>query len=106
MKILALAAFLVAVALTDRHFETAVLAYLTMLIAGAIAARLPLGGVMRRAAAVLPFSLTFAAVSWISGDPRRAAHLLGKSYLSAWAALLLVATTPLPQLLQGLERLG
>ena len=32
--------------------------------------------------------------------------LLGKSYISALAVLVLVSTTPLPQLLRGLELLG
>jgi cobalt/nickel transport system permease protein len=36
----------------------------------------------------------------------RAAVLVGKSYLSALAVLILVSSTPLPQLLGGLERMG
>ena len=106
MKILALLVFLVVVATTGPHFELAGICYLAMLLAGVIAGRLPMAGVLRRAAVVLPFSLTFAAISWISGEPRRAVLLMEKSYLSAWATLLLVATTPLPQLLRGLEMLG
>jgi cobalt/nickel transport system permease protein len=106
VKIVALLAFLVVVATTARNIEWLALCYIAMLVAGVFAARLPLGGVLRRAAVVLPFSLTFALLSWISGEARPAALLLGKSYLSAWAALLLVATTPMPQLLRGLERLG
>ena len=106
VKILALLIFLIIVATTNRNFETPGLSYVAMLVAGAAAAHLPMAGVLRRAAAVLPLSLTFAAISWISGEPRRAVLLVEKSYLSAWAALLLVATTPLPQLLRGLEMLG
>ena len=105
-KIVALLVFLVAVATTRRAFEWMGLLFALMLLAGILAARLPVAGVLRRAAAVLPLSLTFAAISWISGEPRRAALLVEKSYLSALAALLLVATTPLPQLLRGLETLG
>jgi len=105
-KILALLIFLVAVATTHRSFELAALFYLLLLLAAILSARLPIGGVLRRAAVVLPFSLTFAAISWISGEPRRAALVVEKSYLSALAALLLVSTTPLPQLLRGLETLG
>src|SRR5438067_11468676 len=82
-KILALLVFLVAVAITNRSFELAALFYLLLLLAAAAAARLPLGGVLRRAAVVLPFSLTFAGFSWISGEPRRAAVRVEKSYLSA-----------------------
>src|SRR5437879_7893482 len=105
-KIVALLVFLVAVATTRQAFEWIGLFFVLLLLAAIIAARLPLAGVLRRAAVVLPFSLTFAAISWISGEPRRAALLVEKSYLSALAALLLVATTPLPQLLRGLEMLG
>ena len=65
-----------------------------------------MAGALRRAAVVLPFSLTFAAFSWLSGEPRQAVVLIEKGYLSALAALLLVSTTPLPQLLRGLEMLG
>ena len=106
VKILALLIFLVVVATTQGNFEVPGLCYVAMLVAGVIAARLPMAGVLRRAAVALPFSFTFAAVSWLSGEPRRAVLLIEKSYLSAWAALLLVATTPLPQLLRGLEMLG
>jgi cobalt/nickel transport system permease protein len=62
--------------------------------------------VLARAALVLPFGLVFAAVSWAAGDPERAGSLLMKSYLSAAAVLILVGTTPVPQLLNGLERSG
>ena len=50
--------------------------------------------------------MVFAALSWISGDAARAISLLLKSYLSAFAVLLLVSTTRLSVLLHGLERLG
>jgi cobalt/nickel transport system permease protein len=105
-KILALLSFLIAVAITGQAFEVLALAYFAMLVAATAAARLPVFGALRRAAVVLPFSLTFAGICWISGEPRRAALLVEKSYLSALAALLLVATTPLPQLLRGMEMLG
>lgn len=105
-KILALLVFLTVVAVSSRAFQPLALVFLAMLLAAAISAHLPVMGVLRRAAVVLPFSLTFAGISWLSGDPRRAALLVEKSYLSALAALLLVATTPLPQLLRGLDWLG
>jgi len=105
-KILALLAFLAVVATTSRSFEWLAGFYLLLLLAAVISARLPVAGALRRAAVVLPFSLTFAAISWLSGEPRHAALLVGKSYLSALAALLLVSTTPLPQLLRGLDTLG
>jgi cobalt/nickel transport system permease protein len=106
VKILALLLFLVAVATTHQDFELPGLFYFAVLVGGMIAARLPVIGMLRRAAVVLPFSLPLAAITWISGDPRRAVMVVEKSFLSASAALLLVATTPLPQLLRGLEMLG
>ena len=105
-KILALLVFLVVVAISKREFEFLALCYSALLLGAIVAARLPVLGALRRAAVVLPFSLTFAGLCWISGEPRRAALLVEKSYLSALAALLLVATTPLPQLLRGLDTLG
>src|SRR5207249_1018189 len=59
-----------------------------------------------RSALVLPFSLVFAVISWTAGDSARALSLLIKSYLSAAAVLIVVASTPMPQLLRGLESLG
>ena len=72
-KILALLFFLVMVAIGSHRFELLAIAYLAILLAAVAAARLPLLGTLRRAAVVLPFSLTFAGLCWISGEPRRAA---------------------------------
>ena len=74
---------------------------------GAIAAgKLPVWGVLGRAAAVLPLSLTFAAITWLGGDSRRALEMLAKSYISAAGALTVVSSTRLPNLLRGMEMLG
>lgn len=55
------------------------------------------------ASVVLPFTLVFAAMSALSGDPVRATSLVVRAYLSSFTALLLIATTPMPRLLAGLE---
>ena len=55
---------------------------------------------------VLPFTALFALLSWLAGDTARAWAVLWKAYLSAFAVLLVVGTTPLPRLLGGLESLG
>ena len=73
------------------------------LVAIILAARLPAAPVLLRAAFVLPFSALFAIVSWLAGDPQRALSITAKSYLSCLSVLALVATTPLPALLRGLE---
>lgn len=77
--------------------------FVCILLAGMVLARLPFRFLIVRAAAVLPFSITFALISWISGDTQRAIAIAGKSYLSAIAVLLLIGTTPLPGLLRGME---
>lgn len=71
-----------------------------------LAARLPLPGLVWRAALVLPFTLTFALLTWWAGDPQRALTLLWRSYLSALWAALLMATTPLEDLLTAARRFG
>ncbi len=77
--------------------------YFALLIAVTVAARLPLFAVLVRAAAILPFALTFALVSAIAGEPARATMLIVRGYLSAFAAVLLMSTTPMPDLIAGLE---
>jgi cobalt/nickel transport system permease protein len=59
-----------------------------------------------RAGIVFPFTLVFALICWLGGDPGRGIALLLKSYLSALAVLVLVSTTPLPMLMRGLEMTG
>ncbi len=105
-KMGALLAFLVAVSTTPPRAQLAFLAYAALVVAAMAASRLPLGGLVRRAALVLPFSATFALITWWSGQPLRAAALGETSFLSGLAALLLIATTPLAQLLAALETLG
>jgi cobalt/nickel transport system permease protein len=105
-KITALLVFLVVVATAHRDIATLAALLLALLAAAAWRARLPAGGALARAALVLPFTAVFGAVCWLAGDPARGLALVLKSYLSALAVLLLVATTPLPKLLRGLEGMG
>jgi cobalt/nickel transport system permease protein len=79
---------------------------LFLLICGVtLAARVPLWPALARAGVVLPFTGVFAALAWIAGEPNRGAALIVKAYVSAFAVLTVVATTPLPSLLRGLELL-
>lgn len=105
-KIVALLIFLIVVATTSHSFPAAGACYLGFMLAVLAAARLPVGSAIARAAVVLPFTVIFALITLLAGDPQRAGMLLGKSYISALAVLTLVSTTPLPQLLRGLEMLG
>ena len=105
-KIVALLIFLVIVATTHRAFLVAGAGYLATLVIALFWSRLPVPGALLRAGVVLPFTLVFAVITILYGDPQRAGILVGKSYISALAVLALVSTTPLPQLLRGLEMLG
>ncbi|MBZ5577873.1 MAG: energy-coupling factor transporter transmembrane protein EcfT [Acidobacteriia bacterium] len=105
-KILALAVFLIAVATAHRALLLLAPGLLLLLAATLIWARLPLAGVLARAAVVVPFAGVFALISGLAGDPARGLSLMAKSYLSALAVLVVGATTPLPALLRGFEMTG
>jgi cobalt/nickel transport system permease protein len=105
VKLPALLVFLIALATTPPASQRISICYAALLIAGVLVARLPLAAVLYRAAFVLPFAATFAVVSFLSGDTLRAVSLLAKSFLSALAVLLLIATTKLPELMRALETL-
>jgi cobalt/nickel transport system permease protein len=102
-KLIPLAAFLILLATAHRRLGWLATGLGLLLAAGFFAAHLPVRGAFVRAAAVLPFTGMFALVSWVAGDNVRAIELVLKSYLSALAVLLLVGTTPLPELVRSLE---
>lgn len=105
-KLAVVLAFLIAVSTTRPGAHAAFGLYAALAIAAAAVARLPIGALARRAALVLPFSATFAAITWWSGDPARALALAEKSLLCGFAALLLIATTPVNDLLRALDWLA
>ena len=105
-KIIPLLIFLVVLATAHRLLPAISAGLFAMLCTALLWARVPLADVLARACLVLPFTLVFAVVSWIAGDPARAEALVMKSYLSALAVLLVVSTTPMPLLLRGIELLG
>ncbi len=105
-KAIALVVFLILLATCHVNLAALGVLYFVLLLSVIRFARLPLAGALVRSAIVLPFSLVFATVSLLAGDPGRAASLLIKSYLSALAVLTLISTTPLPNLLRGLEQMG
>jgi cobalt/nickel transport system permease protein len=95
-KLLVLLVLLIAISTTPSAAQLTFAAYAAVLFAASVSSRLPVTGLALRAALVLPFSATFAIITWWSGDPIRALALAEKSYLSGFATLLLIATTPLP----------
>lgn len=104
-KILATIVILLCLATVTSHAGPICLLYLCLLIAALATARLPVFEAMATAARVLPFALCFAAVTALAGEPLRALVLVARGYLSALTALLLIATTPIPRLIAGLELL-
>ena len=104
-KIIATLALLVCIATLTRQTLSICLVYLVLLTMIAAAARLPVARILASAAAVLPFAICFAIVSAFSGQTDRALMLIVRGYLSSLTALLLIATTAMPELLGGLELL-
>jgi cobalt/nickel transport system permease protein len=77
------------------------------LIAAALGlSHLPIVQLLLRASAVLPFTLSFALASLLSGRSDVALNISVRSYLSAICVLMLIGTTPLPSVLYGLRRMG
>ncbi|MBP2704926.1 cobalt ECF transporter T component CbiQ [Microbispora sp. RL4-1S] len=118
-KLLAVAAFAVAVVATPRDRLWAFAVYAVLLAAVAAAARVPAGFVLRRMVIEVPFVL-FAVVIPLVGTGERVAvlgvplsvpglwaawNILAKATLGVAASILLAATTEPRTLLLGAERL-
>ncbi len=91
---MALLAMLVAIATANRRLPQFALELLLLMGVGLAAAHIPILRALARAA-IVPFAATFAAISWLGGEPGRGLSLALKSYISALAVLLLVSTTPI-----------
>lgn len=94
------------VAISTSSSETCSYACAALLAIAIGIARLPLLRLLERAAVLLPFIATFTLITWWSGQPARALAVFEKSLLSGIAALVLIATTPVNDLLHGLESLA
>jgi cobalt/nickel transport system permease protein len=104
-KIVAALVFLLAVSTTPVSSQAAFYAYAAVLAAAIGLAQLP-PAILTRALTFLPFIATFTLITWWSGQTARALAIFEKSLLSGLAALILVATTPINDLLRGLESLA
>lgn len=118
-KVAATALFVLAVATTARGVYWPYLWYLLLLAGVATAARLPPLTVARRLLVELPFVLFVAALPVLGGPPRStvlgvalsvpglhaAATIVLKTTFGLLATGILAATTPLPEIITGLERL-
>lgn len=120
VKLAGALAFVLVVAVTPRH-ALPVLAVDGLAIAGIAAlARLPLGFVVRRLAVVAPFLVAAALTAVVAGGPRvtvgpltlsepglwAAAAIAAKTLIGALTSIVVAGTTPIPDLLAGLGRLG
>jgi len=103
-KVLVLLVFLIAVS-TTTSLRAWVL-YASLCAVALAFTRLPPVPVLARILVILPFVASFTLVTWLAGQPERAFGIFVRSLLSAAAALILVATTPINDLLRGLESLG
>ena len=105
-KVAVLLVYLVVLATAHRNIFLIGGVLLTLVAGGFLLAGIPVFRALSRAAVVLPFTLIFAAALWLAGDPQRGLTLVIKAYLSALAVLLVIATTPLPLLVRGLDSVG
>jgi cobalt ECF transporter T component CbiQ len=106
VKIIITLAVLLSVSLTRPHEVVLFTAHFLLLCAVCLFARLPWWKVLARGMVVLPFVGGVAILNLAGGEPVRAWAVLARGYLSAVTVLLLLATTPFPKLLRGLESLG
>lgn len=119
VKVVATVAFVFAVALTPREVLWPYLLDAAALVAVIRVARLPVGFVASRASVVLPFVGAALLIPFVSSGPRidvlgvgvsaeglqAAGHVLARSVLGVTASVVLAATTELPRILAGLDRL-
>ncbi|MGA1345487.1 MAG: cobalt ECF transporter T component CbiQ [Ilumatobacteraceae bacterium] len=119
VKVVAVFAFVITVALTPRERVVAFAVYATAMVGVIAISRLPVRVVLSRLAVVLPF-VTFALlVPFIGGGEQTEVlgvglsvdglwatwNILAKALLGASASIVLSATTPVPDLLRGLTRM-
>ncbi len=101
IKLLLLLAFLLFLALLPKPAVLQLAVCFAYLLITLAVARLPWLRILRSSLVVIPFVGFFALIIYLSGDLPRAAIILSKSYLSALAVIVCVASTPLPQLVQA-----
>lgn len=104
-KILATICLLVSISILRHNAIPGCAIFVALAIALAWIARLPAAQLLVTAAGILPFAASFALITWLAGQPERAVLLVTRSYTSSLFALLLIATTPMPSLISGLETL-
>jgi cobalt/nickel transport system permease protein len=119
VKVAAHLAFVLAVVATPREQWWAFALHAALLGAVVILAEVPAGFFVRRLAVEVPFVLFALLLPFLGGGPRIAVaglelsreglwglwNILAKATLGVGASVVLIATTEIPHLLRGLERL-
>jgi cobalt/nickel transport system permease protein len=103
-KVLGFGTVTVVAVSTSPSLWPAWVACLLALAGVAVAARVPAAAIARRSRVVLPFVLVGPIAMWHAG-PAAMAAISVKAAIGTLSAVLLGATTPLPQTLAALERL-
>jgi cobalt/nickel transport system permease protein len=75
--------------------------YALYLVAALWVAKLPLLYTLRSSLLVIPFVGLFALIVYLSGDMPRAGLIFCKTYVSAFAVLVCISSTPLPELVRA-----
>ena len=118
-KVVALVAFVVAIAATPRHAVPVLLLDGAVLVAVAAIARIPVATFLTRLAVIAPFVLVALVIPFVADGPTTSVagrslsteglwatwNVVAKATLGAGAAIVVSSTTPLPSLLEGLSRL-
>lgn len=99
VKLVLLIAYVVSVALLQAPTAIQLGACFAASLGFAVTAKLPIGRLLSTSLLVVPFVGLFSLIVYLSGDEQRSLFLLAKSYLSALGVLVIIASTPLPQLL-------
>lgn len=105
-KLAVLLLILLAIAVPRAFAGPALLGTAAVLALLLAVSRLPVPPFIARTAVVLPFAGVFASILAITGHPDRALLLIARSWLSAAAILLVVATTPMPRVLHAMRTFG
>ncbi len=118
-KLVSLVAFVLVVVSTPRQAYLAFALYAVLLLAVTGIAAVPLPVIARRLTVEIPFVLFAALIPFVAGGPQTEvlgfslsisglhamAAILAKATLGVFASVLLAATTPVRDLLDGLQRL-
>jgi len=101
VKLVILFAFLISLSLLKSATALQLTLYIGYLLLLMRIAKLPIVYLLRNSLLIFPFIGFFCLIIWLSGDSVRALVIVCKSYLSALAVMICIASTPLPELVHA-----